>query len=53
MNKFYKQILSNYCKKCSGKQEFHGTTVLAVRRLNKVVMVADGQMTLGHTQIQK
>ena len=30
----------------------HGTTVVAVKRLNKVVMVADGQMTLGHTRFK-
>jgi ATP-dependent HslUV protease subunit HslV len=30
----------------------HGTTVLAVRRMNKVVMIADGLMTLGSTRFK-
>jgi ATP-dependent HslUV protease subunit HslV len=49
MLRFSKGFAKNYCKKCSNKSEFHGTTVLAVRRVDKVVMVADGQMTLGPT----
>jgi ATP-dependent HslUV protease subunit HslV len=54
MNKFfYKQNWKSICKKClKNDQSLHGTTVLAVRRLNKVVMVADGQMTLGHTRFK-
>jgi ATP-dependent HslUV protease subunit HslV len=46
------KIFKNYCKKCSGNSQLHGTTVLAVRRLDKVVMVADGQMTLGNTRFK-
>lgn len=45
-------LFKNYCKKCSGESQLHGTTVLAVRRLNKVIMVADGQMTLGNTRFK-
>jgi len=46
-------LFKNYCKKCSNdSNQKHGTTVLAVRRLDKVVMVADGQMTLGHTRFK-
>jgi ATP-dependent HslUV protease subunit HslV len=44
-------LFKNYCKKCSNEAK-HGTTVLAVRRPDKVVMVADGQMTLGHTRFK-
>lgn len=41
------------CKKCAHEAtKLHGTTVLAVKRLNKVVMVADGQMTLGRTRFK-
>jgi ATP-dependent HslUV protease subunit HslV len=47
-----KGLFKNYCKKCANDNTFHGTTVLAVRRLDKVVMVADGQMTLGHTRFK-
>lgn len=44
---------NNLCRKCASKSNaLHGTTVLAVRRMNKVVMVADGQMTLGHTRFK-
>ena len=45
-------LFKNYCKKSSGDTQLHGTTVLAVRRLNKVIMVADGQMTLGNTRFK-
>lgn len=45
-------IFKNYCKKCANDQKLHGTTVLAVKRLDKVVMVADGQMTLGNTRFK-
>jgi ATP-dependent HslUV protease subunit HslV len=31
------------------KHRMHGTTVLAIKRNKKVVFIADGQMTLGHT----
>lgn len=54
-NSFYKKLLKNACKKCSSTHHdnvLYGTTVLAVRRLDKVVMVADGQMTLGHTRFK-
>lgn len=52
---FFSKFVKNYCKKCSSHGSVdpkHGTTVLAVRRLNKVVMVADGQMTLGSTRFK-
>ncbi len=39
-------------KNFSSKSKLHGTTVLAVRRKDKVVMIADGQMTLGHTRFK-
>jgi ATP-dependent HslUV protease subunit HslV len=54
MRLFNGMLFKNYCKKCSrgGDGKLHGTTVLAVRRLNRVVMVADGQMTLGHTRFK-
>lgn len=39
------------CSQCFSKM-LHGTTVVAVKRVNKVVMVADGQMTLGHTRFK-
>ena len=29
--------------------EHHGTTILNVRKKNKVVMIGDGQISLGHT----
>jgi len=31
----------------AGRQSFHGTTILAVRRNNEVVVAGDGQVTLG------
>lgn len=48
---FQKYLTRNFsCKRCSRESnKLHGTTVLAVRRLDKVVMVADGQMSLGNT----
>lgn len=47
------KLFKNYCKKCAHESaKPHGTTVLAVRRQDKVVMVADGQMTLGHTRFK-
>jgi ATP-dependent HslUV protease subunit HslV len=53
MMKMYMGLFKNYCKKCSAREsQLHGTTVLAVRRLNKVVMIADGQMTLGNTRFK-
>lgn len=30
-------------------EQFHGTTILSVRRFNKVVIGGDGQVSLGHT----
>ncbi|MCK5162923.1 MAG: HslU--HslV peptidase proteolytic subunit, partial [Desulfobacula sp.] len=30
------------------KEVFHGTTILAVRHKNKVVVAGDGQVTLGN-----
>ena len=43
----------NLCHSClNNSHQLHGTTVLAVRRMNKVVMVADGLMTLGHTKFK-
>lgn len=30
-------------------EQYHGTTILSVRRNNKVVIGGDGQVTLGHT----
>lgn len=30
-------------------EQFHGTTILSVRRYDKVVIGGDGQVTLGHT----
>jgi ATP-dependent HslUV protease subunit HslV len=43
----------NLCQSClKNSHQLHGTTVLAVRRMNKVVMVADGLMTLGHTKFK-
>ena len=55
INKFklnlFKNSFKNYCKKCSDTTK-HGTTVLAVRRTDKVVIVADGLMTLGHTKFK-
>lgn len=33
-------------------QVFHGTTILAVRRGNNVVVAADGQVTLGQTVVK-
>ncbi len=35
------------------KQEFHGTTVLLVRRGNRSAIAADGQVTLGDTVIKQ
>jgi ATP-dependent HslUV protease subunit HslV len=41
------------CSYCNhNKSQLHGTTVLAVKRNNKLVIVADGQMTLGHTRFK-
>lgn len=36
-------------KEVNKKMEFHGTTVIAVKRGNQVAMAADGQVTLGNT----
>jgi len=33
--------------------EFHGTTVIAVKRGNKVVIAGDGQVTLGNTVMKR
>ena len=33
-------------------EQFHGTTILSVRRGNHVVLAADGQVTLGNTVIK-
>lgn len=53
MNKLFYGSIKNYCKKCAKDEATkHGTTVLAVRRLDKIIMVADGQMTLGHTRFK-
>jgi len=42
-----------YSKSCfSSKSRLHGTTVLAIKRQNKVFLIADGQMTLGHTRFK-
>jgi ATP-dependent HslUV protease subunit HslV len=30
-----------------GSAQWHGTTVLCVRKDNKVVLIADGQVTMG------
>ncbi|MEE4295809.1 MAG: HslU--HslV peptidase proteolytic subunit, partial [Wenzhouxiangella sp.] len=30
-------------------EDFHGTTIVSVRRGNQVVMAGDGQVTLGNT----
>lgn len=46
---------SNFCYNCNNSNShntLHGTTVLAVKRNNKLIMVADGQMTLGHTRFK-
>jgi len=32
--------------------EFHGTTVLCVRRDNSVIMASDGQVTMGNTVLK-
>ncbi len=29
--------------------QFHGTTILAVRKVGKLVLIGDGQVTMGHT----
>lgn len=34
------------------KALWHGTTILSVRKGNKVVVVGDGQVTMGHVQIK-
>src|SRR5215213_4019542 len=34
------------------KAEFHGTTILSVRKANQVVIVGDGQVSLGNTIIK-
>jgi ATP-dependent HslUV protease, peptidase subunit HslV len=34
------------------KAEFHGTTILSVRKRNQVVIVGDGQVSLGNTIIK-
>ena len=34
------------------KQEIHGTTILSVRRGDKVVVAGDGQVTLGNTVVK-
>lgn len=66
LNKHNESVLSsrkvsNYlsskgiCSNCSydhHPNKLYGTTVLAVKRNNKLVMVADGQMTLGHTRFK-
>jgi ATP-dependent HslUV protease subunit HslV len=45
--------MNHICKSClKHSNQLHGTTVLAVRRQGKVVMVADGLMTLGHTRFK-
>lgn len=31
------------------KVEYHGTTILNVRKGNQVCMIGDGQISLGHT----
>ena len=31
------------------KLEYHGTTILNVRKGNQVAMIGDGQISLGHT----
>lgn len=33
-------------------EQFHGTTILSVRRKNKVVIGGDGQVTMGHTIVK-
>lgn len=33
-------------------EQFHGTTILSVRRGNKVVIGGDGQVTMGHTIVK-
>ena len=32
---------------------FHGTTILSVRRDNKVAIAGDGQITMGNTVMKK
>ena len=36
----------------SSRPTLHGTTVLAIKRQKKVFLIADGQMTLGHTRFK-
>lgn len=48
---------SNFCNNCLqnnqiNHHQLHGTTVLAVKRNNKLIMIADGQMTLGDTRFK-
>ena len=37
----------------SGKQVIHGTTILLVKRQNRIVIAGDGQVTLGDTIIKQ
>ena len=55
--KIYRLILINQCgyKFMNDKlktNQWHGTTVVSVRKDNKVVVAADGQVTLGDTVIK-
>ena len=52
--KFKKSFFST-CLSCGNNSHNngpHGTTVLALKRQNKIVMIADGQMTLGNTRFK-
>ena len=52
--KTFSKNFSYFCSNCSShsKNQLHGTTVLAVKKNNKLVIIADGQMTLGDTRFK-
>ena len=48
--KQYKSVFSLAGTRAFGARvEYHGTTILNVRKGNQVVMIGDGQISLGHT----
>ncbi len=59
-NKSFSKNFSNFCRNCENinmnsyhnPNQLYGTTVLAVKRNNKLIMIADGQMTLGDTRFK-
>ncbi len=48
----FSRSLSGYWPTANGENNFHGTTILSVRKGNKVVIIGDGQVSQGGTIVK-